>query len=288
MSRQRAASVQYRVLPPVVNAVRRGLQHGATCVVVITAVVLAAGALHAMKKPDKRHGFPAPGDKPEGLAWDGAALWCNNFDDGALYKLDPATGSVLAHYQQVPGLPASPEGLAWDGEYLWTCDWHAGLIVKFRERAGEIEIVDTFEKPADSGPNVGLEWDGTSLWLTCWPEAAKNLDFGQLYELDPVTLAVRRRLILPVHFVEDLAWDGRYLWSADWLLGIGFAIERTTGDTLYTYRTPGPNPVGQAWDGESLWVTDTERDSIWALDVSGTTPAARTSWSRIKELFRRR
>ena len=254
----------------------------------LTACVLAGGVLHAQGRTGTRvRGFPAPGDKPEGLAWDGTALWCNNFNGGSLYKLDPATGSVLAHYQET-GMPAYPEGLAWDGEFLWTCDWHAGLIVKFRETPGGIEIAGTFPKPADSGPNVGLEWDGTSLWLTCWPETVKGLEFGQLYELDPVTLAVRKRHILPVRFVEDLAWDGRYFWSADWLLGIGFAIEPSTGDTLHTYRTPGPNPVGQAWDGDFLWVTDTARDSIWALDMSGTTATESRSWGQVKSMFRRR
>jgi len=250
-------------------------------------VALAAAALHAQATLGKRvRGFPSPGDKPEGLAFDGQFLWCNNFNGGSLHKLDPADGHVIAHYQGL-GLPANPEGLAWDGEHLWTCDWHAGIIVKVLPTDEGIQVVESYPKPEPSGPNVGLEWDGTSLWLSCWPDVSKGLEFGQLFRLDPSTLAVQQMHTLPVHFIEDLAWDGRYLWSCDWLNGIGFAIEPATGDTLHTYRTPGPNPVGSAWDGTLLWITDTDRDSIWALDI-GTTPVSESSWSQVKRLFRGR
>ena len=45
-------------------------------------------------------------------------------------------------------------------------------------------------------------------------------------------------------------------------------------------------PVGTAWDGEYLWITDTERDSIWVLDVSESTPVENTSWGALKSRFR--
>ncbi len=234
-------------------------------------------------------GFPSPGSKPEGLAWDGNNLWCNDFDDGGLYKLDVESGDVVVSYKG-KGLPANPEGLAWDGQHLWTCDWHTGIIVKLRETPLGLEVLGTFQKPPNSGPTVGLEWDGASLWLACWPDVVQGLEFGQLYRLDPTTLAVQQKHTLPVYWIEDLAWDGRYLWSADWLFGVGFAIEPSTGDTLRTYRSPGPNPVGAAWDGNDLWVTDTTRDSIWALEIAApdTTAVRAASWSRVKGLFRGR
>jgi sugar lactone lactonase YvrE len=226
-------------------------------------------------------GFPSPGDHPEGLAWDGRYLWCNNHSDGTLYKLDPADGRVVARFSG-GSLPATPEGLAWDGEHIWTCDLHTALISKLRETTFVMLTVAQFPVPRDAGPPIGLCWDGRSLWLTCWAES------GLLFELDPERLQVRSRKVLPVDHVEDLAWDGRYLWSADWLDGVGFAIDPATGDTLHTYRTPGPNPVGHAWDGTHLWVGDTTRDSIWALDISAArTPVRPLSWAEVKRLFRR-
>jgi hypothetical protein len=117
---------------------------------------------------------------------------------------------------------------------------------------------------------------------------AQGLQFGQLYRLDPTTVGVQQRIVLPVRWIEDLAWDGRYFWSADWLSGIGFAIDPATGDTLRTFSTPGPNPVGTAWDGTHLWITDTERDSIWVLDVADPTSVQDTSWGEVKARFRGR
>ncbi len=229
-------------------------------------------------------GFPSPGDKPEGLAFDGRYLWCNNFTDGSLYKIDPQDGSVVAHYQG-GGLPTSPEGLAWDGEHLWSCHWHTGIIFKLRETSEGMEIVDSFAKPAGSGSSVGLGWDGSNLWLTCWPNPPQ-FQFGQIYKLDPSNGQVLAMHELPVYWIEDLAWDGTYFWSADWLFGVGFAIDVATGDTLHTYDAPGPNPVGTAWDGTHLWITDTDRDSIWALDISaGRTSVRRLDWGQIKRFF---
>jgi hypothetical protein len=231
--------------------------------------------------------FAAPGDYPEGLCWDGTHLWVNNFTDGSLAKVDPASGATLATYRG-GGLPASPEGLAWDGERLWTCDWRTGRIFALRETETGIQILSWHDKPAGAGSTVGLEWDGSHLWLATW--YSELHDRGQLWKLDPQTLEALAMLPLPVHWVEDLAWDGRYLWSVDWLFAIGFAIDPATGDTLHTYRTPGRHPVGQAWDGEFLWLGDTESDSLWALDISAArpTPVKRLHWSDVKQSFRDR
>jgi sugar lactone lactonase YvrE len=229
--------------------------------------------------------FPSPGDYPEGLAWDGVHLWSNNFTDGALYRLDPADGRVVGRY--VGGLlPHRPEGLAWDGSHLWTVDWVTGVIAKVQVGESGVEVVAEYDKPAKSGRAVGLEHDGTHLWLACF--GAQIGEKSELWQLDPTTLAPLQMLRLPVYWVEDLAWDGRWLWSVDWLFAIGFAIDRATGDTLHTYRTPGPNPVGMAWDGEYLWTTDTQADSIWALDISAAraTTSRSSTWTAVKRAYR--
>lgn len=231
------------------------------------------------------HRFASPGDYPEGLAWDGTRLWVNNFTNGTLYAVDPGDGHLLGHWSG-EGLPTRPEGLAWDGTHLWTCDWITGRIAKLRLAGSRVEIVAEFDKPADAGQTVGLEWDGTHLWLACWGFEINTK--SELFEIDPATFSVVKKLRLPVRWVEDLAWDGRRLWSVDWLFSIGFAIDPATGDTSNTYRTPGPNPVGMAWDGTHLWLGDTTADSIWALDISAAHPTAvrAVSWSEVKGRYR--
>ena len=250
----------------------------------LTVVGLACGLAAAGPLGTPVRGFPSPGDYPEGLAWDGVHLWSNNFTDGALYRLDPADGRILGRYVG-GGLPLNPEGLAWDGSYLWTVDWVTGVLAKLRVTDVGVEVVGEFDKPAGSGRAVGLEHDGNHLWLACWGPVGEK---SELWQLDPTTLEPVAMHRLPIYWVEDLAWDGRWLWSMDWLFGIGFAIEPATGDTLHTYQAPASYPVGMAWDGEHLWTTSTEADSIWALDISAahsTAIRART-WTAVKRAYR--
>jgi len=251
----------------------------------LAIAALSAWAAGAGKVGTFVRGFPSPGDYPEGLAYDGHYLWSNNYDNGHLYKVDPSTGATVGDYL-VDRLPVRPEGLAWDGTYLWTIDDGSDLITKVLPTANSVQVVESFPKPDGSGPARGIEWDGHHLWLACW-----SADVGgtaQLYEIDATTHAAIRSVPLPIYWVEDLAWDGRYLWSSDWLFDIGFAIDPTTGDTLHTYRPPGPHPVGQAWDGTHLWTSDTVHDSLYALDISEARTGVRAvSWSEVKRTYGR-
>jgi glutamine cyclotransferase len=261
---------------------RTGLRILAAAAVVAAAADLS-GTPPRLGTPVR--GFRSPGDYPEGVAWDGTYIWVNDFTDGTLAAVDPADGHLVQRLD-LSWLPANPEGLASDGENLWTVDWQPpGAIYKLRVTPQGVLWLGSWPKPAESGPAVGLEWDGTHLWLATWGSEVHPL--GQLWQLDPVTLQPLRMVRTPIAHIEDLAWDGRWFWSADWFTGHGFAIDPATGDTLHTYRTPGPNPVGQAWDGRYLWISDTTSDSLWALDVSAAQVDAvrAVSWGEAKRAY---
>lgn len=49
-----------------------------------------------------------------------------------------------------------------------------------------------------------------------------------------------------------LAWDGRFLWNADYAAGRLFRIDPATGHSDASLVCPG-NLSGLAWDGRSLW-----------------------------------
>lgn len=42
------------------------------------------------------------------------------------------------------------------------------------------------------------------------------------------------------------------------------------GDTLYSFLAPARWPMGLAWDGASLWMSDNEEDSLYRLSTDGT------------------
>lgn len=70
--------------------------------------------------------------------------------------------------------------------------------------------------------------------------------------------------------VDDLAWDGEYLWAAT---GVAIYKLDTSGNTIsswYLY-TSGIFPMGITWDGEYLWIVDAETNrnyKISKLDTS--------------------
>lgn len=49
-----------------------------------------------------------------------------------------------------------------------------------------------------------------------------------------------------------LAWDGRFLWNADYTAGAIFRLDPATGKQLGSLVCPG-NLSGLAWDGRALW-----------------------------------
>lgn len=74
--------------------------------------------------------FPAPGQQPYGMAFDGVRLWNSSEDDSAdrVYRINPANGQTLWSFDLEPHTPVPgrrPRGLAWDGQYLWLIAYEA-------------------------------------------------------------------------------------------------------------------------------------------------------------------
>lgn len=73
--------------------------------------------------------FPAPGNRPHGLAWDGTTLWCAETTHRTItgYDLEGNVQRVLA-LEDGPAEGANPHGLTyWQGE-LWYCDADTRLV----------------------------------------------------------------------------------------------------------------------------------------------------------------
>ena len=67
---------------------------------------------------------------------------------------------------------------------------------------------------------------------------------------------------------EGLAWDGQYLWNADYSLGGMIYKLTTTGHVVSNFSSPGANPRGLAWDGKYLWHANAYPGKIYKLDPS--------------------
>ncbi|RMH00693.1 MAG: hypothetical protein D6706_03185 [Chloroflexi bacterium] len=66
------------------------------------------------------------------------------------------------------------------------------------------------------------------------------------------TLTIVQSFAAPGPGPVGLAWDGRFLWNADFTAGKIFRIDPATGAATASLVCPG-NLSGLAWDGRSLW-----------------------------------
>lgn len=76
--------------------------------------------------------IPAPGNQtPRGLEMVDGSLWvvdANTYPDDAIYKLDPADGSVLESYLPVDALFGLIYGITHDGTDFWISDLDTAQI----------------------------------------------------------------------------------------------------------------------------------------------------------------
>ncbi len=159
--------------------------------------------------------IPAPAAIATGLTWDGQYLWCADGGTILIYKLDPATGNVISSIPG-PGSGTSCEGLAWMNDTLWNTNWSNNLIWELDPATGS--IWGQFPSQGDGSTGLAWDWHDNCLW---------NSDQGTdlIYKLDPVTGAPITAFAAPDTVVQDLTFDGTYLWTCGWFSGIVYKID---------------------------------------------------------------
>jgi len=65
-----------------------------------------------------------------------------------------------------------------------------------------------------------------------------------------------------------LAYDGTYLWNADWETEMIYKLSPSTGSVVQSFSSPGGRPFGLTYDGTYLWVTVRDDSTIYQLDPS--------------------
>ena len=67
---------------------------------------------------------------------------------------------------------------------------------------------------------------------------------------------------------RDLAWDGEYVWIADYRKDILIKVSPEDGMMVQNYPSPAREPAGIAFDGKYLWVTDRGEDRVYLVNPS--------------------
>ena len=147
----------------------------------------------------------------------------------------------------------NPRGVAItpDGKYAYVCRWFKICVIDVAQQT----IID--EIPIDRwGFSITIAREPRS-WcdILISPSSFQTCDVSGPYNS-------------PGPKPSGLAFDGTYLWNADYTDDKIYKLD-TSGYIIDSFDSPGPYPSGLAFDGTYLWNADYLDDKIYKLDTSG-------------------
>ena len=222
-------------------------------------------------------------DKPYGIWGEGTRVWINDTDDNMVYVYERSTNPAN-HGNRVEGLEISlPRGNddSWgiwsDGEILWVVDneddrVYATYFRGFRHTRDEIDISDI------TTPG-GLWTDGETMWVS---DTGRS-DHGMLlaYTISDESRDSSKDVQLGSFNKKPLSiWsDGETVWtiedtqSTDYLYP--YDMDPATGQEgqvilskLIALDSSNSDPRGIWSDEDTIWVSDSGDDKLYAYDLS--------------------
>jgi DNA-binding beta-propeller fold protein YncE len=153
-----------------------------------------------------------------------------------------------------------PAGLSYDGKLLVCADGGNNRIYFLDPETDE--CVRTIESPLSGISAVACNEKG-QLWI-----AGRGQSELQLIDpLDGTTLADIKS---PTTKIGALAFDKNgYLWAADASRDQIFLIDIRTGYTIFRLAAPGPVCNGLWLDGDHLYASDYQTDTLYRTKISG-------------------
>lgn len=179
-----------------------------------------------------------------------------------IVKIDPKDGTILEKY--VPSTKYS-ESLMWFQGKLWNLSFHDnGLYAGGLTYGKGFKFEHKMKTPEKHG--WGITHNGQEIIMTG--------DYSnKLYFYDAKSLKLNRTLKTELKDIEDLAWDGRYIWSSSFTTYSGeiLALDPKTGKIRGVYKLLEAEmcPVidGIAVDRKSLWITGKDCPSIYHVEI---------------------
>ena len=232
--------------------------------------------------------FDLHGDNrnPWGIWVTDSAVWVSDIDDDMLYAYTTLTASlsnVVRHETREIRLPldsGDPRGIWSDGETMWVVDdgddyVYAMYYRDFRHLEDEFDIDDVNEP-------TGVWTDGETLWVA----DAGQSGAGKLFAYD-VSSGLRlssKDVRLAISNENPVAaWsDGTTVWVVEdessaiieFLYAYALDQDPNEQELLQTglailLDSNNSSPVGVWSDGDTIWVSDSEDDKLYAYDLAG-------------------
>jgi len=178
--------------------------------------------------------------------------------------LDDRHGYILERFD----LPSwgLPKDIAYDGASFWITNWHHSTI-EIDPATGD--SLGTISKPG--GYTGGIAWDGEYLWV-----CDSYMGGAKIIKQDPSSGNILDYFsVVYTAQCGGLDWDGEAFYygsdqSSSGLDGDGLIHKYLPdGTELLSFASPGGSmsPQGMCYDGQDLWVTIVERDTLYVVDA---------------------
>lgn len=173
-----------------------------------------------------------------GLAFDGQDLWAVDFKSNRCYRI-ALEASYAQNRAEVKAsfptgltgtsacclVPVQGETVLAISDFRRTC---RTIFVRHEAAAAAGSATEhVVGGYRNGGFSQGLEWDGRYLYESenrLGVDVVNQLDLDVLLETGAFAEATRRQYAAPDHGVEDLAWDGRFMYTSD---EVSFRFYRT-------------------------------------------------------------
>ena len=203
---------------------------------------------------------PAPGARPQPLAFDGTFLWTGSWETDHIYQIDPKTGATVAEFPA----PGKPYGLAFFGGELRVVvaigDDDDRFLFRFKPGAG-FDMESKVACPDFTGSHLAS--DGESLYL------------GQMHDRRIVVMdaggKIEREIPLPTRIGGMGFREGTlYIIAADEEfenLRLATLDERQSAPQAVEVAIIPFDARSLAYDGSAWWTNHREASQIVSFSV---------------------
>jgi DNA-binding beta-propeller fold protein YncE len=201
--------------------------------------------------------YAAPGKGTADMTYAGGYIWLADEDaDGMIYKIEPASGSVVSAAGTSYGPPSA---ICNDGVYIYAAAADTGVVCRHR-LSPRLEELAYF--PTGLSQVRGMFYDAGTFYVFDQATSA-------VYEFDDDWARLRwTRVGAGEEWLRGMERAGNRTWSADWRGGWLNRHRRAGFDIDRKFCTPGWHPAGLAWDGNYLYLGDTGARRVYKLDIA--------------------
>lgn len=195
------------------------------------------------------------GIRPSALAYGAGALWVANLDDRAVTRIDPETRTVV---RTIP-LSASPDAIAVGDGAVWVANGRLGVLYLIDPAFNTVSASRTLAERAINYVGAGVDFGGGDVWAV--------FADSTLARVDPKTLAAVTAKVAAVGPVSLVfAFGSVWVSTSDSSRGVQRFSPEAFRQGAFDELAGGRTPNGLVAGAGSIWVANTEDDSVTRID----------------------